>query len=78
MKWHESRNGFVPNKWQAITQTNVELSSIGPLGINSREILIKILKINQGNAFENVVYKMAVISFRHKYVYFLYLPPGTL
>ena len=36
-------NGLPPVRRQAITWTNADLLSIGPLGINSSEILIKML-----------------------------------
>ena len=36
-----SDNGLVPNKFQAITWTNIDLVSIGPLEIHVIEIWLK-------------------------------------
>ena len=37
-----SDNGLLPVQHQAITSTNADLLSIGPLGTNFSEILIKV------------------------------------
>ena len=62
-------NGLSPIQCQAIIWTNARLLSIGPLGTNFSEILIKIKKLFiHENAFENIVCKMAVILSRGRWV----------
>ena len=59
-----SDNGLSPSRCQAIIWTNAGILKIGPLGTNFGEISIKIhtgVHFIQGNAFENVVWKMAAI-----------------
>ena len=64
-----SGNGLSPVRWQAITSTNADLLSIGPLGTNFSEIQIEIKKIFiHENAFENVVCEMAAILSRGRWV----------
>ena len=51
-----SGNGLSPVRRQAITWANAALLSIGPLGINFREIRIEMKKnVIHENAFETVV-----------------------
>ena len=55
MRWW-SRNGLSPVRRQAITWTNADLLSIGPLGTNFSEIRIQNTKLFMNeNVFENVV-----------------------
>ena len=64
-----SGNGLSPVWCQAITWTNADFLSTGPLGTNFSEIQIKMqnLLINE-NAFENVVCKMVAILLRWRWV----------
>ena len=60
-----SGNGLSPFRHQAITWTNADSLSIGPLGTNSSEIRIKIPKLFiHENAFEIVVCEMSAIFSR--------------
>ena len=52
----DSGNGFVSVRHQAITLTNTDTLSNGPLGTNFSEIFI------DQNGFENVFFKMVAIS----------------
>ena len=52
-----SDNGLPPIRRQAIIWTNAGLLSIGPLGINLSEILIKIQNFLFQNAYDNIVCK---------------------
>ena len=58
-----SGNGLSPVRRQAITWANAALLSIGPLGINLREIRIEMKKkiVIHENAFETVVCEMDAI-----------------
>ena len=57
-----STNGVSPVQRQAITWTNADLFSIGPLGTKFREIGIENTKrFIHEMAFENVVLEMAAI-----------------
>ena len=61
-----SGNGLTPVRRQAITWTNSDFLSIGPLGTNVSEIRSKkntTLFIHE-NAFQNDVWEMAAIFFR--------------
>ena len=59
-----SDNGLSPVRRQAIIWTNDGILSIGPLGTNFSEILIKIHIFSLKNAFENVVWKVVATSSR--------------
>ena len=60
-----SDNGLLPGQHQAIIWTNAGILLIRILGTNFREILSKIHTFFiQGNAFQNVVCKMAAIVSR--------------
>ena len=59
-----SVNGLAPERRLAIIWTNGGILSIGPLGTNFNEILIKIHTFSQENAFENVVCETAAILSR--------------
>ena len=57
-----SDNGLLPIQHQAIISTNSGLLSIGPLGTNVSEMLIKIQNFSfTKNASENIVCEMAAI-----------------
>ena len=63
-----SNNGLSPIWNQAIIWTNAELLSIGPLGTNFDDILIKTLFFIQENASENIVCEIAAILTRGRWV----------
>ena len=65
-----SDNGLAPIRCQAIIYTNAGLLSIGPLGTNFSEILIKIHFFIYENASENNVCEMAAILSRGRCVNF--------
>ena len=58
-------NGMTPNRHQAITQTNVDLSYTGPLWTNLGEILIKMKQFSfKKMHLKMLSAKMLTISFR--------------
>ena len=64
-----SGNGLAPVRPRYITRSNAHLMSIGSLGTNFSEIWIEIQNFhNNKNAFENVVWEMAVIFSRRRWV----------
>ena len=56
-----SDNGLAPGQHQAIIRTNSVILLTAPYGTEFSEILIKIKNVIHENAFESVIYKMAVI-----------------
>ena len=73
-----SDNGLSPGRRQAIIRTNAGILSIGTFGTNLRNFKWNSCIFIQGNAFENVVWKMAAILSRpqcvktHNYVQFVH------
>ena len=59
-----SDNGLSPSRRQAIIWINAWISLIEPLGANFSEVVIEIHIFSFKNAFERVVWKMAVILSR--------------
>ena len=60
-----SDNGLPPGRRQAIIWTNAGILLIGTLGINLREILIRIHTFSfKKNPFQNVVWNMSAILSR--------------
>ena len=55
-----SGNGLAPNRHQAITRTNADLLSIGPLGTNFSENLIKVLTFS----FKKMCLKLSSAKWR--------------
>ena len=67
----DSDNGLLSGRRQAIIWTNDGQLLIGPLGTNFSEILI------QENAFESVVWEMAAILSRPRWVNLLSQEPDS-
>ena len=64
-----SDNGLLPISREVIISTNAWLLSIGPLGTNFNEISIKKQKLfTHENASENIVWKIAAILSRGRWV----------
>ena len=69
-----SDNGLSPIQRQAIISPNARLLSIGPIGTNFSEIVIKIQNsFIYENAAENIVYEMAAILYRGAELMAVYL-----
>ena len=64
-------NGLLPIRRQAIMSTSAGLLSIGPLGTNFSEILIKIKKFHSQKNSENIFCEMAAMLSRGRWVYVL-------
>ena len=63
-----SDNGLSPVWRHAIIRTSADLLSIGPLGINVNDIIIKIHTFSLKNPFENVISEMSAILSGHQCV----------
>ena len=64
-----SGNDSLPVQCQAITQTNVNLLSFSPSGMNFSEISIAILIFSLKNTYENVICELAIILRKGYYKY---------
>ena len=74
-----SGNGLVPNRWQAITWTNADWLSIGPLRNNFQWKINRNSSIFiQENAFENVISETVAILSRGRRVKCIRLSTSTM